>query len=447
MKVNVILKENNRDTFSLSEENTFYLDSVFTDPDSSILKKSIVKHNIYTYLTKKNHFKLCPTNNLVADFSNIAIAVYSIDQICNRTKSGYHGWSRYLNLYIPVYNPGNWGLVKNELENILSFLSGDKWVLNFRDCAEAFPNFLSSEFKPQKVCLFSGGMDSFIGISDLIKQNESLATVSHYKGGNSGELTLQKKITNLLRENNLTKNILSYNFYVQGKKNEILTGEKTQRARSILFLSLALLVSNSSSDTTSIIIPENGLISLNLPLTPARGGSHSTKTTHPKFISALNEIFRKVGINNKIENPYKFLTKGEMLKKVRLDNFVINNILETISCSKPGYYKQWKKNRNTNEEIKDQCGHCVPCIIRRASLHTNNLDQASDYVKDVINSFEKFDDFNAFKIAINKYSNKERIKLAFLKSGHMNIPESEMKKYINMYSRGLKEVKKFIARS
>lgn len=444
MKINIILRENNRDTFSLSEDATFYLDSIFTDPSTSILQNPIVKHNIYSYLTKKNHFKLCPTNTLVADFSNISIAAYSIDQICNRKKMGYYGWSRFLTLHIPVYNIENWLLVKTELENILSFLSGDKWIINFRKCIDAFPNFMTSEFKPQKVCLFSGGMDSFIGISDLIKKNSTLATVSHYKGGNSGELSLQKEITEKLRKDNIKKDIISYNFFVQGKKNKVLTGEKSQRARSILFLSLALLVANSSSDSTSIIIPENGLISLNLPLTPARGGSHSTKTTHPRYITTLNDIFDKVGIKNKIENPYKFLSKGEMLSKVMSDNFVLNNIISTVSCSKPGYYVQWKKNRKENEIPKNQCGHCVPCIIRRASLYANGLDNFQDYEKDVITSLENFDDFNAFKIAINKFSTKEKIKIAFLKSGHMNLSKSEIDKYISMYKRGLKEVENFI---
>jgi len=444
MKVNVILRENSRDLFSIGEERTFYLDSIFTDPETSIIKNPIVKHNIYSYLTKKNHFKLCPTNTLVADFSNISLAVYSIDQICNRERLGYHGWSRFLNLHIPVYNIEEWQLVKVELENIFSFLSGDKWVINFRKCNETFPEFITSEFKSKKVCLFSGGMDSFIGISDLISKNSTLATVSHYKGGNSGELSLQKEITKKLREENPDKDILSYNFFVQGKKNNQLTGEKTQRARSILFLSLGLLIANSSSDTTSIVIPENGLISLNLPLTPARGGSHSTKTTHPKYISALNEIFKKVGINNKIENPYKYLSKGEMLAKVIHNTFVLNNIISTVSCSKPGYYVQWKKNRKENEMPKNQCGHCVPCIIRRASLYANGLDNPEDYEKDVITSFEKFDDYNAFKIAVNRFSTTEKIKIAFLKSGHMNLSELEIRKYILMYKRGLKEVKNFI---
>ncbi|WP_339837252.1 Qat anti-phage system QueC-like protein QatC [uncultured Maribacter sp.] len=440
MKVSVILKENKSDKYSIANEHCFYLDSIITNPKDSKLKKSIVRHNIFNFLSSKENFKLCP-NSLAIDFANISMAAYAIDQAANREKFGHYGWSRYIELNIPVYNLEKWNSSKQQFERTLSFLSGDKWILNFRKCKKPFPSFTISEFRTDKVCLFSGGMDSFIGISDIMSNKNSLATISHHKGGNSGELTTQKELVNLLQNEVADKEILPYYFFVQARKNDVLLGERTQRARSILFLSLALLVANSSSDNTEVIIPENGLISLNLPLTPARGGSHSTKTTHPKYISSLNEIFEIVGINNRIINPYRFMTKGEMFAKTKMPKFVSENINKTLSCSKPGYYQQWKG------EKERQCGHCVPCIIRRSSMYLINKDDAKNYVKNVIGSNHKYDDFNAFKIAIKRYSKKDKIRLAFQKSGYMDISEFEIRKYVNMYKRGLKEVRNFMNQS
>lgn len=77
-------------------------------------------------------------------------------------------------------------------------------------------------------------------------------------------------------------------------------------------------------------------------------------------------------------------------------------------------------------------------------MYLINKDDANNYVKNVIGSTTKYDDFNAFKIAIKRYSNKDKIRLAFQKSGYMNISEFEIRKYVNMYKRGLKEVKNFI---
>lgn len=437
MKVSVILKEDKNDSFGDKKKHCFFLNSIIVSPNDSKLKNPIVRHNIYNFLTSKENFKLCP-DSLSTDFANIALAVYSIDQVTNRDDFGHYGWSRYFELNIPVYNFEKWTSVKEKLEQTLSFLSGDKWLLNFRVCRNPFPSFSLSEFSAKRVCLFSGGMDSFIGITDLASNNDSLATVSHHKGGNSGELSTQKELIDLLKKEFKNKDILPYYFFVQANKNDILIGERTQRARSILFIALALLVSNSSGPTTKVIIPENGLISLNLPLTPARGGSHSTKTTHPKYISSLNEIFKSVGIKNEVVNPYRFMTKGEMFSKAKLPKFVLKNIDRTLSCSKPGYYQQWKGAKNR------QCGHCVPCIIRRSSMHILKKDFSKNYVKDVISSKQKFTDYNAFKIAIARYSNKNKIRLAFLKHGFMNVPEYDLKRYVSMYHRGLKEVKKFI---
>jgi len=437
MKLTVVLKENKTDSYSIETENIFYLDSILTNPKESRLKKSIVRHNIFNFLSSKENFKLCP-NSLTVDFANISMAAYAIDQAANRGKYGHYGWSRYIELNIPVYNIEKWNNVKDQFERTLSFLSGDKWILKFRKCNSSFPNYNISEFRTDKVCLFSGGMDSFIGIADIISNNTSLATISHHKGGNSGELTTQKELINLLQKEVKEKEVLPYYFFVQANKNKVLLGERTQRARSILFISLALLVANSSSKNTEVVVPENGLISLNLPLTLSRGGSHSTKTTHPKYISSLNEIFDKIGISNKIINPYRFMTKGEMFAKTKMSKFVSSHINKTLSCSKPGYYQQWKGAKQR------QCGHCVPCIIRRSSMHLLSQDDASNYVKDVIGSNKKYDDFNAFKIAIKRYSSKEKIRLAFQKSGYMNVSENEIIKYVNMYKRGLKEVKNFI---
>src|SRR5690606_38756744 len=144
---------------------------------------------------------------------------------------------------------------------------------------------------------------------------------------------------------------------------------------SIIFLALGLLIANTAGEGINIVIPENGLITLNLPLTPSRGGSHSTKTTHPKYINGLNDIFQKIGIGNRIDNPYRFLTKGEMLTKSKNTEFVKGHIEKTLSCSKPGHHKRYTKSKNgSNKNISLQCGYCVPCIIRRASLYKNDLD-------------------------------------------------------------------------
>ncbi|MBF4436709.1 hypothetical protein ERJ77_19865, partial [Vibrio anguillarum] len=93
----------------------------------------------------------------------------------------------------------------------------------------------------------------------------------------------------------------------------------SMRGRSFNFLAMAVLgisALRSANDNTSIktiIVPENGYISINPPLTRRRIGSHSTRTTHPNFLQRLEELLRRTGFDVKFVNPYQFKTKGEML--------------------------------------------------------------------------------------------------------------------------------------
>ena len=61
-----------------------------------------------------------------------------------------------------------------------------------------------------------------------------------------------------------------------------------------------------------LLVPENGLIALNVPLDETRVGSFSTRTTHPFYLSLWNELLVGLGLNLSVKNPYWNKTKGEM---------------------------------------------------------------------------------------------------------------------------------------
>ena len=84
------------------------------------------------------------------------------------------------------------------------------------------------------------------------------------------------------------------------------------RSRSLLYLALGLAAAAGFGAATPLIIPENGWISLNPPLTANRLGSCSTRTTHPYFLEQLTGLWRAAGLANPLVNPYQGLTKGEI---------------------------------------------------------------------------------------------------------------------------------------
>ncbi len=64
-------------------------------------------------------------------------------------------------------------------------------------------------------------------------------------------------------------------------------------------------------------MPENGWISLNPPLTLNRLSSYSTRTTHPYFLGLMKQLWQSWGLEQELENPYRTLTKGQMVANCR----------------------------------------------------------------------------------------------------------------------------------
>jgi SHS2 domain-containing protein len=106
--------------------------------------------------------------------------------------------------------------------------------------------------------------------------------------------------------------------------------------KAVTFHGLELRHSHRGWEATVVIdiyVPENGLISLNVPLDRLRVGAWSTRTTHPFYMARWHEILDGLGIAARLQNPYRFKTKGEMLAECKNQNIVRKNAIDTISCS------------------------------------------------------------------------------------------------------------------
>ncbi|MHB8580964.1 MAG: Qat anti-phage system QueC-like protein QatC [Ignavibacteriaceae bacterium] len=440
MTFNIIVKENKDDSFIVPEctvENNIVLPSFQFNHEFS----SPVSHDISYWLKKT---KLSPSD-IIIDFLNLSLSVYSSDQIISRSSYGYYGWSRHIKIHLPVSDVSAWNSEKIRIENILSFLSGDKWKVNFRERARNDSSSLGIRSDIDAVSLLSGGLDSFLGAIELSIDSKKIVFVSHHKKGNSGEMNAQINLVKELKNEYIENVITHFPFYVQPNPRYANFGEeKTQRARSIIFIALGLIVANSYGNDVPLYIPENGLISLNVPLTFSRLGTFSTKTTHPKFLNGLNSVLENLGVNNSLINPFKFLTKGEMISRSRNHDMVENLCKQTISCAKPGYYMRLHGKKEC------QCGFCTPCIIRQSAIYSANfLDYDSEYVFDVIRnppspSDLKGRDLQAFRIGIERMNKTKYHLFNLLTSGDLPGNENDLLNYLGVYERGLGEVNKFL---
>lgn len=401
-----------------------------------------VSHDILKRFSKNNLLLSAQGSEII----NLGVSVYTGDQLVSRSRNAYDAWSRNYKLHLPVKDFDKWEMVKPEIEEMLSFLSGDKWglVLRQSNLDETIEQQTVLEYnRVDAVTLFSGGLDSFIGASDLLKSNMNLALVGHHKSQGYENKT-QNQLTSSLKSQYKGRNIESLFFYTQPKQSGNSGGkERTSRARSILFITIGLAVADAYGANTPLYIPENGVISLNVPLTNARMGSSSTRTTHPYFLSLLRTITLKLGFKNQILNPYKYKTKGEMLKESKDFSYVRLNAAHTISCAKPGYHKQW----HNSDEL--HCGYCTPCLIRRAAMKEASIDDPQNYAHKVDQTIPNFQDdigrdYRAFQMGINRMK-AYRNPLFFLLLNSGPIPKSEdIAEYTDVYRRGMLEVDRLL---
>lgn len=371
----------------------------------------------------------------VMDFLTIALAVTAADSFVRRSGTE-DGWTRLLSIHLPLHEPARWLTLKGDLERALHFLSGDMWNFEFTEGGYPPPQPYRQQDRFQLislrrldcVCLFSGGLDSAIGAIDLLAEGRSPLLVSHaYKGDKKH----QDQIAQSLKGR--------YSRFEINADPHLYTGEMdiTMRTRSLNFLAFAAVgafavQAVSQQEQIDLLVPENGFISLNAPLTPRRIGTLSTRTTHPHFIESIQKIFDEVGINCQIINPYQFKTKGQMASECEDTDMLVNIVDSTVSCS------HWKRSNQ-------QCGICVPCIIRRAALHAGGIMESTGYtfnaVADVLTETDRRDDLLALRIAVTQKANR---KPGTWIADSGPLPTADFLNFQKVFLDGLNEVEAFL---
>lgn len=316
-----------------------------------------------------NLVKFGPANSTLTDFLVIASVVYAVDKLVSRSDTN-DNWTRSLSVSIPVADITIWNSVKQKLDSCISFLTGDLWEIDFTQQLSSPIRGVQYNplFRPtgDAVCLLSGGLDSLIGVINWLQSNceNTLYTVGHYDNQIPNTKSDQINLVTKLKEkyNNL-------NGHVQvciGHSNQ--TVENTLRGRSLLFIALGIQVAASLGPEIPLYIPENGTIALNLPLNASRRGSCSTRTANPFYLSQLNDILSDIGITNIISNPLQSKSKGEAVRECLDREILTITAPMSASCAKLG------RNQNFTHTDAKACGRCMPCIYRRAALHTIGLD-------------------------------------------------------------------------
>ncbi len=287
----------------------------------------------------------------VWDFNTIALAVAAADNSLTR-KNSADGWTRQIDLTVHLCNPNVWKTVKRELERTLRFLTGDFWHLTFKKDGVSPPRAKKKErFDCDCISLLSGGVDSLVGAIDLTTNNHKPIFISQVV---RGDAKTQRYYAERIRPESPH---FQWSHKIHPAKGK---SEGSTRGRSIIFLAFAALAASAIETQTDsslkIYVPENGFISLNIPLNSGRMGSFSTKTTHPVYLAGIQNVWEKLNFNVQLVTPYQFKTKGELLAQCKDKNLLVELIADSTSCGKYSRHGQ------------QHCGRCVPCMVRRAAF-------------------------------------------------------------------------------
>lgn len=324
------------------------------------------------------------------DLLSLALAVVSSDLAGHRDRSP-DGWTREFDLTISVVDAPFWNDNAETLQRLLAYLSTDRWTLRFIE-GGILPQPDRQPEHPTEDCvvLLSGGLDSYIGAIDLVEQGRKPLAVSQMvRGDGEKQVAFAAEIGGGLRHFQA-----NHNADVPDPENP-----PSQRARSIIFLAYGVFMATTlaryhAGEEVTLYVCENGFIALNPPLTGGRLGSLSTRTTHPIVLSLLQQVLDAAGLRVRIVNPYRFKTKGEMLKECLGQNLLAAHAHQTTSC---GRFKQFGYKH---------CGRCVPCLVRRAAFHEWLGQDSTYYVYDNLalddDEHAGFDDVRSALIGIGE---------------------------------------------
>jgi hypothetical protein len=202
--------------------------------------------------------------------------------------------------------------------------------------------------------------------------------------------------------------------------------EPSSRARSVLFFAYGALAAAGLGG--ELFVPENGLISINPPLTRRRIGSLSTRTTHPHFVSSLQAVFDHVGLGITMTNPYTHKTKGEMLAQCGPISAQIASA--SYSCGK-------------GKRLNKHCGRCVPCLIRRAAFFKAKIADSTDYAADNLARHATNDDVYAARLATAALAHRDIARWA-AEAGPLPTDLVRRTAHVDVVRRGLEELRDYL---
>jgi len=294
---------------------------------------------------------------VVCDALVVAAAVEYTDRAVKRPQSA---WARRLTVRIPVHDLPRWQNpeVSAALHEALGFLTGDFWHIEFvkrrSDAPSPSQNYLSLPVPTKAVLAYSDGMDS--------------RAVAGLLGAALGREIVRVRVGSKGWDR-LNGSVEPFTKVPYDVPCDMPHREASSRSRGFKFAVISG-VAAYLTNAKEIVIPESGQGAIGPALITA-GHAYPDYRNHPMFTMRM-QLFLKtlLGHDAKFSFPRIWSTKGETLREfVALTQK--DNWSSTRSC--------WRNNQwSAVNGKRRQCGVCAACMLRRVSVHSAGLTEASD---------------------------------------------------------------------
>lgn len=285
-----------------------------------------------------------------ADLIDVALSVFVVEkQVASRAATNP---ILRVELEVPVRDTSPWRAGgAAAAAGLLDGMALPSWSVTVRDAPKrALPQVAAATPREvQQVVLFSGGLDSTSGAASIHEQRSSTALVSFY----TRQRTLQRDLAGALGFEEPAQFSMKW-ARPAGRGHSF-------RYRSFLFLSLAAAVA-SSWKAQRILQFENGVLASSVAPAPS---FNMTRHAHPALHRSAEALFATVlGTAVTIENPFFYKTKRESVATApRRFRALLG---QTETC----WYLYTNHISGTPKPLRESCGACIPCLLRRTVFET-----------------------------------------------------------------------------
>lgn len=306
------------------------------------------------------------------DMVRIAAYAFAADQLISRGGKGdpnRRRWRRELAVCVPVSDPSFWADedTTTALVEALGYGTEDHWefafspsVIGDRRLQLGFDvdarNVLAD---PDCVALLSGGIDSLCATVEAVADHQRRPVLVSHRT-TPPVASHQQRLIAGLETQFPAWSFPRLSFWIHKRGKEAV--ERTRRTRGFLVAALGAAVAGQVRLPT-VLLPDNGYVSLNPPVNAQLVGTLNSRGTHPTFLRLVNRLLDLVFPDGvQLENPLERRTRTEAL--AILSNHGCEHLLrETRSCS---------HSRFTVD--KPHCGVCSQCVDRRFATVAAGLE-------------------------------------------------------------------------